>query len=239
MARPTSGQAWPRYFEDGAGGGGGGFPVTAPDVPSAFDEEFTTPTLDPKWTTVSAAATALVEYNRLGSWLSRFGYGDGTAGNELLRIRQAITGYASGAAFQVYGRFDLSAYVSATGYAQLLIGASNTYRSGNYLELTVYVNAANIVVEAYTGFVEATHTLPLGATQVYFAIRRKSSNVVYLYYSLDGIGWRLLWGDSTRAWDINYLWVSLAGGSSGTYETCAMCDFVRVDDSRLILPSRT
>jgi len=239
MARPTSGQAWPRWSSGGSSSGGE-FPATPPDVPNAFDDEFTVDPLDAKWTAILSASGNTKSPNLLGSWLANYGFGNATNTISTYRIRQAITGYNAGTAFTLYSRFNLSNYASGSAKVALLVGDNSSYRTGNYLELNAGTSGSNIVVEAYTGFSEATQTIPLGATQIYFAIRRKSSNVVYLYWSLDGIGWRLLWGDSTRNWNISYMWVTLeAGLANSTYESRVMCDFVRMDDSRLYLPSRT
>lgn len=241
MTRPTSGQTWPRY-DIGGDGVTLPFPLSAPTVPSAFDDEFTTDTLDAKWTIDSSmsASGATIDYNFDGTWLKLTVPSSSTQTARNLRVRQAVTGIGVSAPFTLVARLGLSCVDSLSG-PEAFIGFAdnNTYNSGNGVYLGLDNDGSNRRLGAYTpGFTEATVNLPTGASFVYVGIRRDASGNCDCYYSLDGLGWRLLWAGTGRTFAFSTLWLSLSGGSSGATVNYAHCDFVRVNDTRFSLPSR-
>jgi hypothetical protein len=241
VSRPESGQAWPR--NGGAGGGGIAlpFPLSAPETPSAFDDEFTGDTLDPKWTVMNSmtASGSTKQYNFDGTWLLIPMVSSSTETARRYRIRQTITGISGSAEFTVVARISLAAFPSITSAITLSWGNNAAYNTGNACLARLDVDGSNFRIGAYTvGFTEATASIAGGAGSLFIGFRRDEDGVFDCFWSYDGLGWRLLWGGSTRNYAFDYLWIDLEGHNSGSTVNTLGVDFVRVNDSRFYLPRR-
>jgi hypothetical protein len=88
-----------------------------PASPSAFDDEFKSATLNPKWTI--SGAKALVTATLTGSDYLQLAYQYGATGSIVLRATEPLTGIAAGFGFQIKLRGVLNSYGSG--------GASTNY----------------------------------------------------------------------------------------------------------------
>lgn len=208
-----------------------------PISPSAFDDEFTTPTIDAKWTvTEDATATGfVVTPNKYETWLSNAG--PGASSDYIHTIRQALSGFSAGAAFTMTTRLSLRKISSATGVRALVyLGNNSTRNGGDYVQVGVVNDGGRNQIIVHDGSYDFQETMGNSASNtVWFHVDRDTSNVVRVWVSTDGADWRLV-NSETRNWDASYLFVILLGHSSAGNPGEAMCDFVRFNDSRFIMP---
>jgi hypothetical protein len=224
----------------GVGGGGGlPFPLSAPASPSAFDEEFTGASLDAKWTVMNSmtASGSTIQYNFDGTWLLIPMVANSTETARRYRIRQTISGIPAATEFTMVARIALASFPSLNAAITLSWGDNAAYNTGNACLVRLDVDSTNFRIGAYTvGFTEVTANIPLGASQVYIGFRRDEDNIFDCFWSLDGIGWRLLWGASTRNYAFTNLFLDMNGATSGNTVSMMGVDFIRVNDARFYLP---
>lgn len=251
MARPTAGQAWPRYVADGGGDGGGGllYPLSAPSVPNALDDEFTTNPIDPAWSVQDGMVASLATItpnatiDTTESWLR----GDmvasaGADTTRTYRIMKALTGLSAGTAFSVYARVTLSNWTSTTAWVQMALNSGSAWGAGVSTEM-LYMSLERVSGAYRFGVYDnsttlATQTIPEGIQTIYWALRRNASNVVDVYLSYDGIGWRQVLNNSSRPWNVTRLFINFIGPASGVEIGRNAVDFVRFNDARLMAPVR-
>lgn len=220
------------------GGGAATFPIAPPETPSAFDDEFVTPTLDAKWTqTLTPGISYTVDYDKYGSWLSS--KGPGSVADRELQIRQALSGFAAGTALSLTCRLAMRSAMpgSLTARCTVAIGDNSSYTTGNYVGFGIALGSANQMnAEVFDGGgSDYSAALPSGAGEVWFHFQRTTGNVVNLWISLDGTGWQRI-SSETRNWAASYLFISLRTHNAAANPGEELVDFVRVNDARFTMP---
>src|SRR5690606_14929232 len=197
-------------YVDAPSGGGGGllYPFSAPDSPSAYDDEFEGGTLDGKWTEIAdPTATGFTkQFAKHGSWLAL--PNPGAAANQIWDIRQALSGFAAGTAFALTTRLAIRGWNSGTnGRATVSLGSESAFNGGSYLNLTLSSSNGATTVEVYDGNFDVNSAVAYpAAASVFFHLQRAASNDCRIWISSDAFGWRLVNSES-RAWDFSYLFV--------------------------------
>lgn len=225
-----------------AGGGGGSpFPLSPPETPSAFDDEFTSATLDPKWSVNGGLVLSggSVDPDFDGTWLRASVPGNATATVSQYRIEQTLSGLAAGTAFTMVARVSMSTFdsLSNTGVYIVLAPGSFNDGSGNQRNMAIDVSTTNRRLQIASQFSEfVAPTIPLGVSSVYIGFRRTTGNVCYYYWSVDGIGWRFLYSE-TLAVEFTRAYIWFRGPNSGTTVNMMSADFIRFNDARFALPA--
>ncbi len=194
------------------------YPDRAPGSPDARNDEFTSTTLDGKWSVSSTAAQ--VDYST--TWYShvyiRF------AGNQSYNITQS---YAPGSgAFSLTAKFHfaiqsnyqecgISVHDSAENNAVVV---NYRYNAGYHVSLFTYTNPTWTVRQDRTFY--EVHTICLH-------MQRNASNVFEAWYSLDGYSWQRL---GSYTFSITVAKLRLAVSQSGyTGNALAGIDWVRAN----------
>jgi hypothetical protein len=218
------------------GGGGTKFPDPAPGSPSAYDDEFTAGTLDAKWTEANSPHGSFTKFaNKYSDHWGMEGDGNATA---VYTIREAMSGFAAGTAFQVTAKVSLG-WKSGNSDPQVGVTLSDnsSHLTGNYTILFLTITSSEIQVLEYNGSVNltvSTGRLRMGMT-MYLHIQRDTGNTVRYYISEDGLTWFLA-GSASRAFSFDFLYVYAKGGASSSNPARILVDWVRVNDARFTQP---
>lgn len=214
----------------GAGGGGAGalpYPDEPPASPSAFDDEFRTGSLDAIWTEVTSPdASRTKDYDFLEDWLYLSGPGHATLAN--LNLRQTLSGFASGNAFSVTAKVMLSDIQLGAVDTGIVIQDVTTVLGTHHILLRLLGSTGVLTFQVFIDGAQASSTtLPLGMGTWYIHLQRNTGNVIRVFLSHDGIGWRQV-HTSTRAWDFTYLFTRMTGPTNTAHYTTHMIDWIRV-----------
>ena len=216
------------------------FPNSPPAVPSAFDDEFTTPALAAIWTVDDnpTAAGGVVANDLDQTWLS---YSTpGAAANNVLTISQALGAAGNaGTPITVTVRVALSILdptAATTGRVTVAVGTLRPILTGSFVALLWQNNAqTGLQLQRYDGAAVNT-TLPIGANAIYLHFQRDAANNMRLWFSLDGIGW-VQFDNVVRNWNAAFLQVQVDGRTVGVGNPCwGRIDWVRVNDARFTQP---
>lgn len=211
-------------------------PRKAPVSPSAYDDEFVTASLAGIWTQVTTPGGGFtVTYNKNGTVLTLDS--PGAASNNILLLRQAIGAEGTaGTLFWVTFRCFLVAGAAGTIDAVLEIGDNSTLGGGNFWRVGIEQSGTTLQFVSYDGgSVNLAMTSP-AVSSLWVTIQRDTSNAVRIYLSFDGETWKMVRGPVTDAWDIDYLFLYLAGDTSTSNPSSCGFDFVRVNDPRFKMP---
>lgn len=213
------------------------WPIIPPTSPSAFDDEFITPTLNAKWTVdLNATASGVVlSPSFQGSWL-RFD-SPGAASDNSYRLIQPLSGFSAGTAFDVVTRVAFSNNNGSYGNLGIAISNNATLGSGSFVQYYVTGNGDNNKIARWNGAAASTGGSGRGARATWLKMQRNTSNVTKLWYSDDGHAWKQF-EDLTLNWNITELFLFGDGSTSGSGNPHAFrWDFVRVNDARFNLPN--
>lgn len=219
-----------------AGGGGSGSepePYNPPASPSSFDDEFTAATLDAKWTeTISPDASFTKFINKFASWVGMEGTGHAT--NHYV-LRQPLTGFGAGTAFQVTAKMSIGWKKSPTGNPEVRIGLSNnaTWATGTYTRFGIVPTSDTVKFQENNGALNVNDDSGAARQGVsfYVHIQRATSNDIRWYVSHDGISWTLL-QTANRSFAFDYLWLSFLASTAASNPSRMVIDWVRVNDAR-------
>lgn len=207
-------------------------PDDAPPVPSAFDDHFTTPSLDAKWTeVVSPDGTSTKLFNKFGTM-----WGMDHPGGAASRyaIRQTIT--KAGGDFAVTVKCHLG---SAEGISRVFVnvGDNATLETGTYFSLLAQSQGTGEPEVAIAAQDDASMALleyaPVGLP-IYLHFRRNGSNNLKCYVSSDGTTFRRM-GSVSKTITATYFSLVMDGESSAR-GTRTLVDSVLFDDPRFTQP---
>ena len=237
---PTTNDIWLDTDESGGSGGGGlAWPDSPPSSPSDYDDEFTTATLDAKWTVYepdSADAQRTVTYDSEGTYLKVVRSPTATHTRHGQRLVIDGSHGNSGVLLTFYTQIYLTSIAnSGSPLTQFEFGDSSTFGAGNRIEFRlnrVWGNTYNIrsTVDG-AGFVDVA--LDLFGGVLCFAFARTAGNVCHLFIGKDP---RSLLQIRTFSKTFNITNFHLACGLGANIASIHLTDYVRFNDSRLLLP---
>lgn len=221
-----------------AGGGGGGSAapeatlLEAPGSPSAYDDEFTSASIDAKWTQVAtpnAAFTVTPDY--LGSFLRVSG---GPHATNALRLRQGLVSSA-GTPLQATLRISLQGYEGFEAHIRLDFQNGSTWDSGDRVGVGAKIAGSSLEAIRWANGGGSTSNMGRIFGPWWLHLQRQADNLWQAWVSLDGMSWDRITFQS-MSFDVNYMFLSLEG-ATGTVPVRLAVDFVRVNDARFTVPT--
>jgi hypothetical protein len=215
-------------------GGGGAALDAAPSSPHALDDEFTTSALAAAWTTINTPGGGFtVDPDEDGTWLTLDSPGAASSADHL--IRKALSGFAAGTAFSFWTKMRLRSRTGQSTGQFCTLSNNATYGAGSLYLFGFYETGGVQNFYTYDGSA-VTVALPRAARDLYICIKRNTSNVVRSWISTDTLSWHCT-ASISRAWNADYLFVQAQGHLAASEASKMGIDFVRFDDSRLVLPA--
>lgn len=225
MARPASGQLWPR-FESGGGGGGGG--DSFPDDPDTFtgsasadDEEWDNDIS--AWTfDVTPTSPNALDVNTLAP--SRLVFKARNTTGDSARLYKAATINMSSdisVTFDASGIFDADFKAFEVGFRQAT-GTSDDGITALIHNTTIGgTNALYLIMRKYTNIQSGTFTELQSvnyasstdrqrAVKIYMHLQRVS-NVWSAWYSADGVSWQRIGSTSTDSVSLTHAHIAVGG----------------------------
>lgn len=231
----------PDVTPTGGGGGSDLYPYAPPAMPSAYDDEFTTAALDPKWTNTIATATGGVTPDFAGTF-RRVAF---IGANESDVIRQPLSGneFHSGNLWSLTCRKHIIHHTQYGGISVELDETTTPDTTGRLIGTGLQRIGGDYVVNGYSANAGAfsyglgQQTLGKWLGGVFMHLQCTAAGILELFVSLDGVGWFSIYRTTGHLYDYNYVRVVLQGGTSANYQSASLIDFVRFN--WLFLPIQT